>query len=60
MNMKFKPEYNLADPICTFVFSALVMATTVPIVKDIYYVLMEGKIKSIKFSGTASSIIFFI
>ena len=33
----------MADPICTFVFSVIVMATTVPIVKDIYYVLMEGK-----------------
>ena len=38
----FKPEYKIADPICTFVFSALVFATTVPILKDIYYVLMEG------------------
>lgn len=38
----FKPEYKIADPICTFIFSALVMATTAPIIKDIFFVLMEG------------------
>merc|ERR1712129_285268 len=38
----FKPEYKIADPICTFIFSTLVMATTVPIIKDIFYVLMEA------------------
>lgn len=38
----FWPEYKIADPICTFIFSVLVIATTVPIVKDIYFVLMEA------------------
>lgn len=38
----FKPEFKIADPICTFIFSALVIMTTAPIIKDIYFVLMEG------------------
>ncbi|CAF0714377.1 unnamed protein product [Brachionus calyciflorus] len=38
----FKPEYKLADPICTFIFSILVFATTAPIIKDIFFVLMEA------------------
>jgi zinc transporter 2 len=37
-----KPEYKLADPICTFIFSVLVMCTTAPIIKDIFFVLMEA------------------
>ncbi|NXA64704.1 ZNT8 protein, partial [Mohoua ochrocephala] len=39
----FKPQYKIADPICTFVFSIFVLATTIPILRDILTVLMEGK-----------------
>ncbi|NXH85816.1 ZNT8 protein, partial [Edolisoma coerulescens] len=39
----FKPGYKIADPICTFVFSIFVLATTIPILRDILTVLMEGK-----------------
>lgn len=38
----FNPDYSLADPICTLIFSVIVMITTVPIVKDCINVLMEG------------------
>ncbi|XP_028594396.2 proton-coupled zinc antiporter SLC30A8 [Podarcis muralis] len=38
----FKPEYKIADPICTFVFSVLILATTFTILRDILVVLMEG------------------
>ncbi|XP_061166868.1 proton-coupled zinc antiporter SLC30A2-like isoform X2 [Saccostrea echinata] len=38
----FKPEWRLADPICTFVFSLIVMVTTFKIFLDIITVLMEG------------------
>lgn len=34
--------WHLADPICTYLFSVLVMFTTVQIVKDCIRVLMEG------------------
>jgi zinc transporter 2 len=38
----FIPEWSIADPICTFIFSVIVIFTTVPIVKDCIAVLMEG------------------
>jgi len=38
----FWPSLTICDPICTFVFSIIVMFTTVPIVKDCIRVLMEG------------------
>ncbi|KAF2363753.1 Cation efflux protein [Trinorchestia longiramus] len=40
--IRFYPEYKIADPICTFIFSGLVMITTIPIIRDIGRVLMEG------------------
>ncbi|KAI8387310.1 cation efflux protein [Blakeslea trispora] len=38
----FKPEYTIVDPICTFVFSIIVLYTTYHLVKDSLAVLMEG------------------
>ncbi|XP_052390021.1 zinc transporter 4-like isoform X2 [Carassius gibelio] len=38
----FKPEYKIADPICTFLFSIFVLGTTITIMRDIIIVLMEG------------------
>lgn len=38
----FRPEYKIADPICTFLFSVLVLGTTFSILKDVLRVLMEG------------------
>jgi len=37
-----KPEWRIADPICTFIFSILVLLTTTQILKDSIHVLMEG------------------
>ncbi|CRL02645.1 CLUMA_CG015788, isoform A [Clunio marinus] len=39
----FKPEWGVIDPICTFMFSILVLFTTVRIMKDTLMVLMEAK-----------------
>ncbi|NWZ07047.1 ZNT8 protein, partial [Agelaius phoeniceus] len=39
----FKPQYKIADPICTFVFSIFVLATTITILRDILTMLMEGR-----------------
>ena len=36
-----KPTWTIADPICTFLFSILVMLTTVPIFIDVMGILME-------------------
>lgn len=45
----FKPEYKMADPICTFVFSILVLCTTFTILRDILLVLMEGTPSGVKY-----------
>lgn len=36
------PEWSLADPLCTFVFSIIVIFTTFPIIKECFWVLMEA------------------
>ncbi|XP_063168255.1 proton-coupled zinc antiporter SLC30A2 [Candoia aspera] len=46
----FKPEYKFVDPICTFVFSILVLGTTLSILRDVVLVLMEGTPKSVDFN----------
>ncbi|KAK2826583.1 hypothetical protein Q5P01_020797 [Channa striata] len=38
----FWPEYKVADPICTFLFSVLVLGTTFKVTKDVLRILMEG------------------
>ena len=43
----FKPEWTIADPICTFLFTILVMFTTVPIFNDCMRFLMESSPESI-------------
>lgn len=46
----YKPEWNIVDPICTFLFSILVLMTTFTIIKDTLLVLMEGMPKGIDFN----------
>lgn len=43
----FKPEYKIADPICTFLFSVLVLLTTFGIFTEVIRVLMEGTPKGV-------------
>jgi len=38
----FGKEYRIADPICTFVFSIIVVVTVIPITKKCVHILMEG------------------
>jgi zinc transporter 2 len=38
----FQPTWTIIDPICTFVFSILVLATTVSILRNTIGVLMEA------------------
>jgi len=35
-----KPEWKIVDPICTFIFSFLTLATTTPVFKDCFRILM--------------------
>merc|ERR1712029_872678 len=45
----FKPEYKIADPICTFIFSVLGPFTTIKILRDTMNVLMEAIPQGIDF-----------
>ncbi|KAM8792010.1 proton-coupled zinc antiporter SLC30A2 [Rhynchonycteris naso] len=47
----FKPEYKYVDPICTFLFSILVLGTTLTILRDVILVLMEGAPKGMDFTA---------
>ncbi|XP_037354679.1 proton-coupled zinc antiporter SLC30A2 [Talpa occidentalis] len=47
----FKPEYKYVDPICTFLFSILVLGTTLTILRDVLRVLMEGTPKGVDFTA---------
>ncbi|XP_066557525.1 putative proton-coupled zinc antiporter SLC30A4 [Amia ocellicauda] len=40
--VRFKPEYKIADPICTYIFSVLVLFTTVRIIRDAGIIVLEG------------------
>ena len=45
----FKPDWRFIDPVCTFLFSILVLFTTFNIIKDVLNVFMEGMPKGIDF-----------
>lgn len=45
-----QPDYKIADPICTFIFSVLVLLTTIHILKDTMNILMEGVPKGLDFA----------
>ncbi|CAH3022558.1 unnamed protein product [Porites evermanni] len=53
----FKPSWEIADPICTFVFSVIVLGTTLAILKDAVIVLMEGVPKGLSFSNLKASLL---
>ncbi|XP_009485039.1 proton-coupled zinc antiporter SLC30A8 [Pelecanus crispus] len=53
----FKPECKIADPICTFVFSIFVLATTITILRDILIVLMEGTSKGFPYDAVKARIL---
>ena len=36
------PEWKIADPLCTYIFSIIVIFTTIPVFKDCIKVMMEG------------------
>uniref|UniRef100_H3CGF9 Proton-coupled zinc antiporter SLC30A8 n=1 Tax=Tetraodon nigroviridis TaxID=99883 RepID=H3CGF9_TETNG len=52
-----KPEYKIADPICTFLFSIFVLFTTVTIIRDIVIVLMEGAPVGVKYSDVRDGLL---
>lgn len=40
--VRFKPDYKLADPICTYIFAVLVIFTTFRIIRDTIVIVLEG------------------
>jgi zinc transporter 2 len=58
----FYPTYWIIDPCCTFLFSILVLFTTIPIMKDCIKVFMEATPSSINIDRLIkdlSNVIFF-
>lgn len=53
--LMFQPSWSIVDPICTFLFSVLVILTTVAIIKDVVNVLMEGIPKGFEYSQVEST-----
>jgi len=51
-----KPEWTIADPICTFVFSIVVMFVTIPVFNDCMRFLMETSPENIKVVDVYNSI----
>ncbi|MFN9900960.1 MAG: cation transporter [bacterium] len=37
-----RPDFKIVDPICTYLFSVLVIFTTVPVFKECVNILMES------------------
>ncbi|XP_038669772.1 zinc transporter 4 [Scyliorhinus canicula] len=47
--IRFKPDYKIADPICTYIFSFLVLCTTFQILRDTSIIFLEGLRYIVKF-----------
>uniref|UniRef100_A0A673BNF1 Probable proton-coupled zinc antiporter SLC30A3 n=1 Tax=Sphaeramia orbicularis TaxID=375764 RepID=A0A673BNF1_9TELE len=51
------PEFKAADPICTFLFSFLVLWTTFPVTKDVFRILMEGSPRDVNVDGVKDALL---
>lgn len=54
--IKFYPSVKLVDPICTFLFSVVVLATTFPVLRDASHVLMEGFPRQLDYTSITNSL----
>ncbi|TKR81918.1 hypothetical protein L596_015714 [Steinernema carpocapsae] len=52
----FNDRWAVADPICTLLFSVIVLCTTIYIIKDTLLVLLEGRPSSIDFLAVFDSL----
>ena len=53
----FKPDWAIVDPICTFVFSLLVLGTTVTILRNTLAVIMEAAPPGISYSSVRNTLL---
>ncbi|XP_066504862.1 proton-coupled zinc antiporter SLC30A2-like [Hoplias malabaricus] len=51
------PDWKILDPVCTFLFSIFVLATTTTILKDIFRILMEGTPNDIDFDSVRDALL---
>ncbi|CAI2729483.1 unnamed protein product [Schistosoma spindalis] len=56
MVIYFQPNYKIIDPLCTFLFSLLVLITTINILRDALNVLMEATPHGLNFNEVKSSL----
>ncbi|KJH48739.1 metal tolerance protein 1 domain protein [Dictyocaulus viviparus] len=52
----FNKDWAIVDPICTLIFSVIVLCTTIYILKDAMVVLLEGRPSTIDFSNVFTSL----
>jgi cation diffusion facilitator family transporter len=52
----YRPDWSIADPLCTFLFSILVFASTVMVTREAIHILMEGAPKDINLAQLESDI----
>jgi zinc transporter 2 len=52
----YKPEWNIVDPICTFLFSVIVLFTTISITRQCISILMEAAPEKYKNANIADDI----
>ncbi|XP_056598443.1 probable proton-coupled zinc antiporter SLC30A4 isoform X2 [Triplophysa dalaica] len=55
--VRFKPEYKLADPVCTYLFSILVLFSTFQIIRDTGIILLEGVPRHMDVSGIRADLL---
>ncbi|VDP70731.1 unnamed protein product [Echinostoma caproni] len=56
MIIYFKPTLKIVDPICTFLFSVLVLITTINILRDTLNVLMEATPRGLEFNEVKNAL----
>lgn len=53
----FKPQYKVADPISTFLFSICALGSTAPTLRDVLHILMEGAPRSVGFEPVRDALL---
>ncbi|EHB14511.1 Zinc transporter 3 [Heterocephalus glaber] len=53
----FKPQYKVADPISTFLFSICALGSTAPTLRDVLRILMEGTPRSVGFEPVRDTLL---
>lgn len=52
----YRPDWHLADPICTFLFSIIVLCTTYSLAREVIFILMEAAPRDLQTSDLAGEL----